>query len=690
MKKFHIHIDSSNVDTFSLVHKNIPKKKQKTGKRLPFFYFWLKDHFYQKSPDLFPLTEWSFSDDPLPIRKNPALQKKLLNKMPDIVGLGIFIWNKDIALDNIKWYKENNPNMLIVAGGPSAEATKEFIEDNPAIDVVILGPGIEIFKRVIEAHMERENIKEVEGVSYLKDGRIVRNKPLPRHHDPLVINYIENFRDEVIALMDDYLKIYDRIIFQTYFIHGCPYSCSFCEQGTSLWTKINRRPIEFVHKEIDFLVQFKNVQYEFLDQNFGIVKDYIDLVKYFIKKNADHNVSLRFPTMAKNNVDTVFEIIDLINSSSTNTSMPNYSYIALQDTNPDVLKLNGRPISREYEKIKKFKEITKHHRYKLNQVDLIIGLPGQSFETLSVTLYNLFKEDLLGQKAPNLYTVLPNTTLTAEDNEIYFKQGTVWHREKKRLGMNFIDFDDLGWAEHEYNLQYLIGSETINSTEITSAHYMFILLSHVSGMIRWLETPLNYLKNYHGKTNKDFIKTYTKFFKPQNRHLLPDCVAEDLASLDRWFSGKDKFFSRRDNQDLGFLVFDTMAKYRFHFNCTEMSDMFHRMFIEIIGEDTVILQGIMKWQNFLTWMPEKNDLDIVSYNYDDIALKKSDICYLSKWQVKFDTLDLSAIIEKFKYLKPIHYIPELICEEIDPSLQKPLELQMVIEQQGRLTIENKV
>ena len=80
MKKFHIHIDSSNVDTFSLVHKNIPKKKQKTGKRLPFFYFWLKDHFYQKSPDLFPLTEWSFSDDPLPIRKNPALQKKLLNK----------------------------------------------------------------------------------------------------------------------------------------------------------------------------------------------------------------------------------------------------------------------------------------------------------------------------------------------------------------------------------------------------------------------------------------------------------------------------------------------------------------------------------------------------------------------------------------------------------------------------------
>ena len=65
--------------------------------------------------------------------------------MPDIVGLGIFIWNKDIALDNIKWYKENNPNMLIVAGGPSAEATKEFIEDNPAIDVVILGPGIEIF-----------------------------------------------------------------------------------------------------------------------------------------------------------------------------------------------------------------------------------------------------------------------------------------------------------------------------------------------------------------------------------------------------------------------------------------------------------------------------------------------------------------------------------------------------------------
>ena len=52
-KQTHVHIDSINVDSLALVHQNIPKEKQKVGKRLPFFYFWIKDHFYQRSPHFF-------------------------------------------------------------------------------------------------------------------------------------------------------------------------------------------------------------------------------------------------------------------------------------------------------------------------------------------------------------------------------------------------------------------------------------------------------------------------------------------------------------------------------------------------------------------------------------------------------------------------------------------------------------
>ena len=677
-KKTHIHIDVINVDTLSLVGKDVPKDKQSTAKRLPFFYFWLKDHYYQRSPDNFKQTTWSFSDDPRPITKQQSLQDKHKANNPDVIGLGIYTWNIDIMLDNAKWYRKHFPNAIIIAGGPSAEATKEFFEASPEIDLVILGPGIEIFRRVIDSRVDGTQIHDIEGISYYKDDQVIKNKPLNRRHDPLLINFVENFREELTDLINEYHKSYKRVMFQTYFLHGCPYSCSFCEQGTALWTKINRRPLEHLYKEIDFVVQFKDMEYEILDQNYGITQEYIDLTKYFIEKNKEHNVGLISPTMAKNNINIVFEILELIYNSGTPQSMPRLAYIALQDTNPDVLRLNGRPPSNEFERIEKFKEATKFQKYKMNQVDIILGLPGQSFETLSVTLYDLFHHGLLTSGPPNLYRVQPNTTLSAEDNKIWYRKQKVWHRQTHVTGLKFIEFDDVDYSQSGNFVEYLVESETINSTEIVTAYYMWVLLAHVSGLTRWIDTPLNYLKNYHGKTDKHFVKAYSKFFNPQNRHLLPDCVVKDLDYLSRWFTGNDKFFMRRDNDDMGYLVWSTIAKYRFNFSYTELSDLFHKIFIDVIGKEDALLGDIMKWQNFLTFYPEKQNTTMISYNYDDIAEKKSDTYHLSKFTLDFDTLDYNKIIQKFRNLDHINYIPTINWEDVDPEVQKPLNSEVIL------------
>lgn len=671
----HIHIDAINVDSLDLMHKDIPLDEQSASKRLPFFYFWLKDHCFQRSPENFKHTSWSFSDDPKPIEENKQLQDKLKKEKPDIIGLGIFIWNIDVMLKNAEWYRKNNPDAIIIAGGPSAEATKEFMKNNPAIDLVILGPAIEIFKNVIDCRIENKEWNELQGVSYLSGDEVIRNPSLPRRHDPLLINFVENFREELTDLIHEYKKKYKSITFQSYFLHGCPYSCSFCEQGTSLWTKINRRPIENLYKEIDFLVQFEDMQYEILDQNFGIVKECIDLIKYFINKNVDNNVALAHLTMAKNNIDNVFEILDLIYSSGTPQKMPRQAYIALQDTNPDVLRLNGRPPSNEFEKIEKFKEITKFQRYNLNEVDIILGLPGQSYESLAVTLYDLFHHNLLSQDPPNLYRVLPNTTLSAEDNKIWYRKQKVWTRSTNNDGgIKFIEFDGIDHSQSQTWLEYLVESETINPEELMTAYYMFILVKHVSGMTRWIDTPLNYLKNYHDKSDRDLIKSIAKFFHPQNRHLLPECVVQDIKYLVRWITGEDKFLMRRDNDNLGFLLLPTMAQYRFHFNYEEMSTLFHKIFVDVAGKDDQLLHEIMKWQKFLTLFPGKTDTISISYNYDDVAEKKSETYYLSKFTLEFDTLEREKIIEKFHRRQSLHYIPNIKYEDVLPGTQKPLEL----------------
>jgi len=678
INNFHIRIDSINVDSLQLTHKNTPKDKQDTGKRLPFFYFWLKDHYYNKSPKNFKRTTWSFGDDPKPIRENKSIQNVLKNNVPDIVGLGLYMWNKEILLDNAKWYKEQNPNCLIVAGGPSAEATTEFLKKNDVIDYVILGPGIEIFRRVMDAHMSGEEVKDLQGVSYLKEGLVQKNKSYQREHEPLNIDYITNFKNEVTDLINTYHKDYKQVILGTYFMFGCPYSCSFCEQGTALWKKVNRRPIEQIYREIDFLLEFENVQYEFLDQNFGITKEYLDIVKYLIAVNKDNKISLRNVTMAKNNVDVVFDIIELFNNSP-NVSLP-YKYLALQDTNSDVLIANGRPPSKEWQKIEKFKEIIKNDdkNFATREVEIMLGLIGQSYESLSVTLHDLFSQGLMSTITPNLYTVLPNTQLTSEHNKHYFKQTKVWQRNHRTSGIYYIDFDNE--QQQPFHIDFLTRTSTIDPASLISFYYLYVLMSHLSVTTHWIQTPLEYLKNYHWQTDKDFIKTIAKYFSPANHHLLPDCIREDLKMLIRWFSGEDKFLMRRDNDNLGYLVHETIAKYRFQFNYEEVAGLIHDIFIEMIGKDTKGLRDIMDWQKYCTWYIGKNNLETTSYNFDDVANKKDDAFYLSNFSLKFETLDRQEVISKFRNLQQAIFIPEWSWKDVEPRLQKPLTTEELMEE----------
>lgn len=659
-----VYINSIYTDAFML---NAGTKNVR--KRFPFFYFWTKDHYFQRSPNNFQKTKWFYNDQATLLKDDLLEQDRLKQNMPDIVGLGVYMWNIDVVMDNAKWIKEQNPNAIVVAGGPSAEANLMFFKKYDFVDLVVLGPGTEIFRRIIDTVVENKSIYSVDGVSFLKDNQVHKNKPLPRHEDPLLINFVENFRKETEDVMSKYLEKYGGVIFQTYIAQGCPYSCSFCEQGTVFWSKLTTRPIENIFKEIDFLVNYENIEYEFVDANFGITKDYIKVIDYINKKNIKNNLYLKYPAMAKNNIDNVFEIIEkMIQGNLIKTGI--YSHIALQDTNPEVLKLNGRPISKEFQKIERFKEFTKSQKYRLNKTDLIIGLPGQSFETLSVTLYDLFINDLLGHYPPNYYTVLPNTTLTSEDNEIYFESTVTNIRSYK--AHQVIDFDDVDYSKLKYKIEHLTKSDTISAAEIVAADYMFILLSHAYGYIRWLDTPLAYLKNYHNKTEKDFIKSYIKYFNPKNWHLLPESIGKDLYYIERWFTAKDEFFMRRDELDVGYLNPKTLPKYRFYASYHDMSNFFKMVFVDIIGDNHELLDKILEWQDYNTLYLNKKTTQCISYNYDDIAEKKDSVYYLSNFVFEFDQIDTEIIYKKIKNLEEIHYIPQIQVFEVDQNIQKPL------------------
>lgn len=376
--------------------------------RFPLIYYWLKDYYYQQSPENFDrISNWSFSDSDIPIRNNPELQAQLKNNPPDVVGLSLYLWNVDILLDNARWIKENYPNCTIVAAGPNADSRDTFLKENTYIDCTVPGPAAETFRRILDNKLAGLSVQDVAGVAYWNGENAVRNKPVPRGQDPLIFDYVNNFRDEVIQDLDRLTKLHKKVIFMTMYIQGCPYSCSFCEQGTSAWTKINKREIQKLYDEVDLLAEYDNCVYEFADANFGIVPEYEDIVDYVIA-NGKGKIGFKKPPLAKNNPEfTSYLLKKLVNAGIYKSD--SFGSISLQDPNPEIVKMNGRPFSKEYIKIKEFQEFTKNEKYKTGHVEIILGMPGQTYSTLTDSLNELLKNNLLSNTLPYFYLVFPNT-----------------------------------------------------------------------------------------------------------------------------------------------------------------------------------------------------------------------------------------------------------------------------------------
>lgn len=636
-------------------------------KRFPLIYFWLKDYYYQRSPDNFPLIDWYYDDNDTLLRDNKELQQQLFDNPPDVVGLSLYMWNVEKLLDNSQWIKENFPDCLIVAAGPNADSRPEFMSENTQIDYVILGPGAEAFRRILDAKIAGEDVNDVLGVNYWNGNHVVSNPPVPRKEEPLVLDYVNNFRDEVVEMLDYYTSKYESVIFLTMMLQGCPYSCSFCEQGTSFWTKIQRRPVEKIYDEIDLIKNYDNVVYEWADANFGIVPDYEKAIDYCIE-HGNGNIKFKKPPFAKNNVEHTFHLIKKMKDSGIYSS-PHNGVITLQDPNPDIVKMNGRPFSKEYEKIAAYREYTKDQEYKMTQVEIILGMPGQSWTSLRDSLHTLMEQDLLSHYLPYLYLVFPNTAITAPDSTVKIESKRMHVRNERVWTRGWLDFHD---APSEISYEHIIKTETLETDELVGVYYYWNLMCHIYGYAGWLRTPLRYLDNYHDVSMYEFVEVFVEHFNPKNWHKLPDSIRLDLEATLRWFKQDDKLFQRRDITDQYWLSPRQLPHYRIHSNYDDFEKIFKDVFQKLMPDDPY-LDDLMQWQKArLLHIYGDVDHTITSYNWDDISRAETDTYYKSQFTFVFQEQDYEQTMLD---IGEVHFLPTVDWKEVNPEVQTPLSIK---------------
>jgi radical SAM superfamily enzyme YgiQ (UPF0313 family) len=222
---------------------------------------------------------------------------------PDVLMCSCYVWNWDRTYKIIKDVKTRSPNCLIVIGGPEPEYSVDWLTQHPEVDIVVPYYGEEVFLRILLENLKGKNFSEVPGtITKHQHNREV----VPPSFNQIPSPYLNGFFDRLLSQRSP-STLSVRCVFETN--RGCPYTCTFCDIGSKVYTKINAFDLNRCIAELQWIVTNKIDVVDVADANFGILPRDEVIVDALIKLVNDQEWEGRFlPTWSKSNSERVLRI----------------------------------------------------------------------------------------------------------------------------------------------------------------------------------------------------------------------------------------------------------------------------------------------------------------------------------------------------------------------------------------------
>lgn len=305
----------------------------------------------------------------------------------DMVCFSTYVWNADYHVNIASKIKNINPDCYVVVGGPNYSSNhRDFWDQYQDIfDLVMLGEGETSFQKLLSCWPDREKISSIPGAwmpaisNPTTAQRIVDTESL---HSP----YLSGFYDDMVYYIhsNEYLL---QVVLQTN--RGCPYHCTFCEEGTDYHNKIYVMHIDRIMREIEWC-GINRVEYlTMADDNFGILSRDIDIMEKLCqtKKNYGYPKILD-STWAKNNPKNILAMVEL--DKKYGTDLIRSITVALQSENKQTLiaiqRFNlSKPKHREF-----IKELKKHNV--TCYAEVIWPLPFETYDTLCLGFDSILEQ----------------------------------------------------------------------------------------------------------------------------------------------------------------------------------------------------------------------------------------------------------------------------------------------------------
>ena len=193
--------------------------------------------------------------------------KKIVDYGADFVGISAVTPVMPIVYAIAKSIKKQNKNTYVVVGGPHPSVLPDEAMADGNIDFIVRGEGECTLLNLLHSIEKKSDLKELNGISYRKDGKVVHNKPadyikdlntLPDPAYDLLPMHLYKTPPQWSIASPSYQVIASR---------GCPYNCGFCCVG--MGKTVRYKSGVRVCNEIELLIEKYNCkQVVFADTTF--------------------------------------------------------------------------------------------------------------------------------------------------------------------------------------------------------------------------------------------------------------------------------------------------------------------------------------------------------------------------------------------------------------------------------------
>lgn len=276
--------------------------------------------------------------------------ESILAHEPQIVGIGVYIWNATLATEVVALLKRVCPDVLVILGGPEVSYEIEDQAVAKMADYIISGEADFKFAEICEQLLRGDRPKDKIILAEVPD---LNHLSLPYDH----------YDDRDIAHRIIYVEA----------SRGCPFTCEFCL--SSLEIPVRQFPFAALLKHFERLLDRGAKQFKFVDRTFNLNLHASRSILEFFLERFQPGLFLHFEMIPDRLPEALREPIRKFPAGSLQFE------VGIQTFNEEVSNRIKR--RQNYPKLEDNLRFLREQTGVHVHADLIFGLPGESIESFA-------------------------------------------------------------------------------------------------------------------------------------------------------------------------------------------------------------------------------------------------------------------------------------------------------------------